>query len=143
MFDNCEKFWKNPKNSEAYTRSGEWQLVHCPVMVNHREDDPLYEDITFYFIIRRKPLFYVINILIPCVLISSLAIFTFLLPSASNQKVNFIDIDAWNFEYFDNLIYLLIFLIFRFKCQFRSCSDWRFIYFYWRKGLQRLLWRFH
>ena len=38
--------------SEAYTRSGEWQLVHCPVLVNSNERDPLYQDITFYFIIR-------------------------------------------------------------------------------------------
>jgi cation transporter family protein len=81
------EYKKTVIDSEAYTRSGEWQLVHCPVMVNHRADDPNYEDITFYFIIRRKPLFYVINILIPCVLISSLSIFTFLLPSASNQKI--------------------------------------------------------
>ena len=41
--------------SEAYTRSGEWQLVHCPVLVNSNERDPLYQDITFYFIIRNSP----------------------------------------------------------------------------------------
>ena len=42
--------------SEAYTRSGEWQLVHCPVLVtnnsNSQSQDPVYEDIVFYFIIR-------------------------------------------------------------------------------------------
>ena len=37
--------------SEAYTRSGEWQLVHCPVLVTESQD-PNYEDITFFFIIR-------------------------------------------------------------------------------------------
>lgn len=42
------------KFSEAYTRSGEWQLVHCPVLVNSNERDPLYQDITFYFIIRKS-----------------------------------------------------------------------------------------
>ena len=39
---------------EAYTRSGEWQLVHCPVLVNSNDRDPLYQDITFYFIIRQS-----------------------------------------------------------------------------------------
>ena len=30
------------------------QLVHCPVLVNSNERDPLYQDITFYFIIRKS-----------------------------------------------------------------------------------------
>ncbi len=42
-----------------------------------------HQDITFYLIIRRKPLFYIVNIIIPCVLISFLASLVYYLPADS------------------------------------------------------------
>lgn len=44
-------------------------------------DSPNHQDITFYLIIRRKPLFYIINILVPCVLISFMINLVFYLPA--------------------------------------------------------------
>lgn len=44
-------------------------------------DSPNRQDVTFYLIIRRKPLFYVINILVPCVLISFMINLVFYLPA--------------------------------------------------------------
>lgn len=42
-----------------------------------------HQDITFYLIIKRKPLFYIVNIIIPCVLISFLASLVYYLPADS------------------------------------------------------------
>lgn len=42
-----------------------------------------HQDITFYLVIRRKPLFYVVNIIIPCMLISFLASLVYYLPADS------------------------------------------------------------
>lgn len=44
-------------------------------------DSPNHQDVTFYLIIRRKPLFYIINILVPCVLISFMINLVFYLPA--------------------------------------------------------------
>ncbi|KAM5171332.1 acetylcholine receptor subunit epsilon isoform 2-T2 [Mantella aurantiaca] len=76
---------------EAFTENGEWAIKHCPAWkyVNHRyiEDDLQYQQINFGLIIQRKPLFYIVNIIVPCVLISSLAVLVYFLPAkAGGQK---------------------------------------------------------
>lgn len=40
-----------------------------------------HQKVVFYLLIQRKPLFYVINIIAPCVLISSVAILIYFLPA--------------------------------------------------------------
>lgn len=65
--------------------NGEWEIVHRPARINVDPsaplDSPSHQDITFYLIIRRKPLFYIINILVPCVLISFMINLVFYLPA--------------------------------------------------------------
>ena len=43
-------------------------------------------DIFFYLKIRRKPLFYIVNLIIPCVGIFYLSILVFYLPAQSGEK---------------------------------------------------------
>ncbi|XP_004868122.1 acetylcholine receptor subunit delta isoform X1 [Heterocephalus glaber] len=77
---------------EGFTENGEWEIVHRPARVNTDPSAPLdstsHQDVTFYLIIRRKPLFYVINILVPCVLISFMVNLVFYLPADSGEKTS-------------------------------------------------------
>uniref|UniRef100_A0A8C9V2K3 Cholinergic receptor nicotinic beta 2 subunit n=1 Tax=Scleropages formosus TaxID=113540 RepID=A0A8C9V2K3_SCLFO len=72
---------------DDFTPSGEWDIISLPGRRNENAADPAYVDITYDFIIRRKPLFYTINLIIPCVLITSLAILVFYLPSDCGEKM--------------------------------------------------------
>uniref|UniRef100_A0A8C4Z6P7 Cholinergic receptor, nicotinic, beta 2 n=1 Tax=Gadus morhua TaxID=8049 RepID=A0A8C4Z6P7_GADMO len=72
---------------DDFTPSGEWDIIALPGRRNENPADPTYVDITYDFVIRRKPLFYTINLIIPCVLITSLAILVFYLPSDCGEKM--------------------------------------------------------
>uniref|UniRef100_A0A8C4FHN0 Acetylcholine receptor subunit delta n=1 Tax=Catagonus wagneri TaxID=51154 RepID=A0A8C4FHN0_9CETA len=77
---------------EGFTENGEWEIVHRPARLNVDPgvplDSPSRQDVTFYLIIRRKPLFYVINILVPCVLISFMINLVFYLPADCGEKTS-------------------------------------------------------
>lgn len=47
-----------------------------------------YIDITFAIIIRRRTLYYFFNLIIPCVLIASMALLGFTLPPDSGEKLS-------------------------------------------------------
>ena len=70
-----------------YQRNGEWDLVFCPATAGDADDDH-FSEVRFIFVFKRKPLFYIITYVIPCVLITMLSIGTFVIPSASSQKIH-------------------------------------------------------
>ena len=70
--------------------SVEWDILEVPAKRNVKFytccDEP-YLDITFNITMRRKTLFYTVNLIIPCMGISFLTILVFYLPSDSGEKV--------------------------------------------------------
>ncbi|EDL07373.1 cholinergic receptor, nicotinic, alpha polypeptide 4 [Mus musculus] len=73
-----------------FWESGEWVIVDAVGTYNTRKYEccaEIYPDITYAFIIRRLPLFYTINLIIPCLLISCLTVLVFYLPSECGEKV--------------------------------------------------------
>ncbi|XP_068160564.1 acetylcholine receptor subunit delta-like isoform X2 [Antennarius striatus] len=75
----------------GFTENGEWEIIHRPAKRNTYRHIPMesnkHQDITFYLIIKRKPLFYIVNVIIPCVLISFLASLVYYLPADSGEKM--------------------------------------------------------
>ncbi|XP_071493943.1 neuronal acetylcholine receptor subunit alpha-10-like [Diadema antillarum] len=75
-----------------YNYNGEWDtlaiVAHSNVKVYSCCPDKEYPDVTFTINIRRKPLFYIVNLVIPCVLISMMSMVEFILPCNSGEKVS-------------------------------------------------------
>ncbi|CAL8329938.1 unnamed protein product [Lota lota] len=75
----------------TYIPNGEWDLVGVPAKRNELYyeccKEP-YPDVTFTVTMRRRTLYYGLNLLIPCVLISGLALLVFLLPADSGEKIS-------------------------------------------------------
>ncbi|XP_063614022.1 acetylcholine receptor subunit alpha-like 1, partial [Penaeus indicus] len=74
-----------------YYISVEWDILKVPAIRNERFypccEEP-YPDIYFNITMRRKTLFYTVNLIIPCVGISFLSVLVFYLPSDSGEKVS-------------------------------------------------------
>ncbi|XP_075188279.1 acetylcholine receptor subunit epsilon-like isoform X2 [Anomaloglossus baeobatrachus] len=89
--ENSEPLERVDIDPEAFTENGEWAIKHCPAWkylnTFYPDDDLQHQQIIFGLIIQRKPLFYVVNIIVPCVLISSLVVLVYFLPAkAGGQK---------------------------------------------------------
>ncbi|XP_069175739.1 neuronal acetylcholine receptor subunit alpha-10 [Procambarus clarkii] len=73
-----------------YVTNGEWDLIDMIVdrnVVFYSCCEAPYPDITYHIILRRRPLFYVFNLILPCVLITGIALMSFYMPSDSGEKV--------------------------------------------------------
>ncbi|KAJ1532159.1 hypothetical protein ONE63_000782 [Megalurothrips usitatus] len=76
---------------QDYYLSVEWDIMKVPAVRNEKFysccEEP-YPDIIFNITLRRKTLFYTVNLIIPCVGISFLSVLVFYLPSDSGEKVS-------------------------------------------------------
>lgn len=72
-----------------YWKSGTWDIVDVPAYLNvhngSRTGTPTETDISFHITIRRKTLFYTVNLILPTLLISFLCILVFYLPAEAGQ----------------------------------------------------------
>lgn len=76
---------------QDYYISVEWDIMGVPAARNEKYysccEEP-YPDIMFNMTLRRKTLFYTVNLIIPCVGISFLSVLVFYLPSDSGEKMS-------------------------------------------------------
>ncbi|CAJ0577778.1 unnamed protein product, partial [Mesorhabditis spiculigera] len=83
---------RNQTSSTAtYQPNGEWQLLGLEsgrsIFYYECCPEPYY-DVTFTITIRRRTLYYGFNLVLPCMLISALALLGFSLPPDSGEKLN-------------------------------------------------------
>ncbi|XP_074808250.1 neuronal acetylcholine receptor subunit alpha-6 [Natator depressus] len=70
--------------------NSEWEIVDASGYkhdIKYNCCEEIYTDITYSFYIRRLPMFYTINLIIPCLFISFLTLLVFYLPSDCGEKV--------------------------------------------------------
>ena len=78
--------------TDVYKRNGEWEIIGtlATKMDQFFASDPgvPFPTVKMVLHLRRKPRFYVINVIAPCVLMSTLALLVFYLPPDSGEKVS-------------------------------------------------------
>ena len=73
-----------------YVVNGEWQLLDVRIVrkVEYYACCPEpFPDVTFYVKIRRKTLYYMYNVVFPCIMMSALTLLVFCLPPDSGEKI--------------------------------------------------------
>lgn len=74
--------------------NGEWKILDALLKNNTRyygpKKDLIFPDVTFHLRIKRRPLYYAINLIVPCSLIALLSFFSFFLPSDHGERVSLV-----------------------------------------------------
>lgn len=78
---------KNGIRLKHYQENGEWDLVHTSS--KSAESKWAGATVTFTLTVKRRPDYYIFNVIIPILLLSILAVFTFVIPVDSGEKMGF------------------------------------------------------
>lgn len=73
-----------------YLKSGTWDILDSPAKIErvpHPGTGEMKTMVIFTFRLRRKTLFYTVNLIIPCVLISFVTVCVFALPADAGEKI--------------------------------------------------------
>lgn len=81
---------KSPLHSSQYVKSAEWDLLAASKKRNVQSyaccEYP-FSDVTIEFVFKRKPLFYIFNLIVPCLIIMSMVLLGFFLPPESGERI--------------------------------------------------------
>ncbi|KAJ7363585.1 hypothetical protein OS493_009745 [Desmophyllum pertusum] len=90
---------------KKFIRHGEWDLISMPCSRNeviYKCCPQPYPDITYTMDLRRRHMFYFINLIAPCFLISALTLLSFYLPPESGERLTLV---------ITNLLALTVFML--------------------------------
>uniref|UniRef100_A0A8B9KLG5 5-hydroxytryptamine receptor 3A n=1 Tax=Astyanax mexicanus TaxID=7994 RepID=A0A8B9KLG5_ASTMX len=78
-------------DKSVFMNQGEWELLH--VLSKYKcfsvDNDDYYAEMKFHVVIRRRPLFYTVNLLLPSIFLMVMDIVGFYLPPDSGERVSF------------------------------------------------------
>ncbi|CAG2238742.1 CHRNN [Mytilus edulis] len=75
---------------DNYVINGEWELLSITIQRNvvyYQCCPEPFPDVTFYIHIRRRTLYYMYNVVFPCIMMSALTLLVFCLPPDSGEKI--------------------------------------------------------
>uniref|UniRef100_A0A3Q1HSK2 5-hydroxytryptamine receptor 3A n=1 Tax=Acanthochromis polyacanthus TaxID=80966 RepID=A0A3Q1HSK2_9TELE len=79
------------EDKSVFMNQGEWELLH--ILSNYKifsvDDDDYYAEMKFHVVIRRRPLFYTVNLLLPSIFLMVMDVVGFYLPPDSGERVSF------------------------------------------------------
>lgn len=71
-----------------YEKSGTWDVVDVPAeFLTYEKEGQNISRAEYIIVLRRKTLFYAVNLILPCVLISMLTMVVFYLPTTAGEKI--------------------------------------------------------
>ncbi|XP_041375144.1 neuronal acetylcholine receptor subunit alpha-10-like [Gigantopelta aegis] len=73
-----------------YVNNGEWDLISISIVRNvvfYACCEEPFPDVTFFIVIQRRTLYYMYNVVFPCVMMSALTLMVFCLPPDSGEKI--------------------------------------------------------
>ncbi|XP_059163297.1 neuronal acetylcholine receptor subunit beta-4-like isoform X2 [Physella acuta] len=76
-----------------YMKNGAWDIIDCPGHISHTRDSITGQEkeiIVFKLVIRRKTLFYTVNLIIPCFLHALVCLCVFVLPADGSEKITLV-----------------------------------------------------
>ncbi|CAH1790357.1 unnamed protein product [Owenia fusiformis] len=72
---------------KSFVNHGEWKILEMPAIRKSLNKEP-YVEVTYTVVMRRKPMFYILNLMLPCIVLVGMALLVFYLPPESQEKVS-------------------------------------------------------